>query len=84
MNLHGLDQTLRRLGLPTALVSLGREIDSAWCVVGTGENRWEVYWNHAGAKHSHTVLDSESTACYFLLGKLVHDQALAGEFELPG
>lgn len=84
MNLRILDITLQRLGLPMSLVSLGRAAQSAWCVVPAGEGRWEVYWDGAGFKHSLTVLDDEATACYFLLGKLVHDQVLAGQFELPG
>lgn len=83
MNLHVMDETLRRLGIPTTLVSLGHHADPAWCVVPSGD-RWEVYWCSQAAKHSHAELPDESTACYFLLGKLVHDQVLAGEFELPG
>ncbi len=83
MNLHVLDETLRRIGIPMTLLSLGHHVDSAWCVVPDGE-RWEVYWSSKGAKHSHAELVDESTACYFLLGKLVYDQVLAGEFELPG
>lgn len=84
MNLHVLDLTLQRLGLPTALVSLGRRADSAWCVIPIDGDRWEVYWSNQGVKYSPVSLQDESTACYYLLGKLVHDQVLAGQFELPG
>lgn len=83
MNLHVLDETLRRLGIPMTLVSLGQCVDSAWCVVPAG-GHWEVYWCNRAIKHSYIELEDESTACYFLLGKLVYDQVLAGEFELPG
>ncbi|MQA13297.1 MAG: hypothetical protein GEV09_03745 [Pseudonocardiaceae bacterium] len=84
MNLHVLDETLRRLGIPTTLVSLGSGVDSAWCVVPADSGSWEVYWLSQGTTYSHVVLDDEPTACYCLLGKLVYDQVLAGEFELPG
>lgn len=83
MNLHVLDETLRRLGIPTTLVSLGYHVDSTWCVVPTG-GHWEVYWCSQAVKHSYAELADEPTACYFLLGKLVYDQVLAGEFELLG
>lgn len=83
MNLHVLDETLQRLGIPPTLVSLGHRVDSAWCVVPT-DDHWEVYWCNQTVKHSYVELADESTACYFLLGKLVYDQVLAGEFELLG
>lgn len=67
-----------------SLVSLGRAAESAWCVVPAADGRWEVYWQGVGTRHSFTVLADEATACYFLLGKLTHDQVLAGQFELPG
>ncbi len=84
VNLRILDVTLQRLGIPMWLVSLGSTADSAWCIVPAADGRWEVFWHGAGVKHSLTLLDTEATACYVLLGKLVHDQVLAGQFELPG
>ncbi len=83
MNLHVLDETLRRLGIPPTLVSLGHHADPAWCMVRNGAH-WEVYWCSNAVRHSRVELPDESTACYFLLGKLVGDQVLADEFELPG
>lgn len=84
MNLHTLDLTMQRLGLPTALVSLGRHAEPAWCIVPAREGRWDVYWADQGVKYSPVTVPDEPCACYYLLGKLVHDQVLAGRFELPG
>jgi hypothetical protein len=83
VNLQVLDETLRRLGIPMTLVSLGHHADPAWCVVRNG-GQWDVYWCSQAIQHSRAALPDESTACYYLLGKLVGDQVLAGEFELPG
>ncbi len=82
MNLQVLDETLRALGIPASLVSLGRSTESAWCVVPS-RGGWEVYWNAGTVRHSYVRVDSEAIACYYLLGKLVYDQVLAGRFELP-
>ena len=83
MNLQVLDETLRTLGIPASLVSLGRPAESAWCVVPSRGSR-EVYWNAGTVRHSHVWLDSEDVACYYLLGRLVYDQVLAGRFDFPG
>lgn len=83
MNLQVLDETLRALGIPTSLVSLGRPAESAWCVVPS-RGGWEVYWNAGTVRHSYMRLESEALACYYLLGKLVYDQLLAGRFDFPG
>ncbi len=45
---------------------------------------WEVYWNAGGVRHSYVQLESEALACYYLLGRLVYDQLLAGRFDFPG
>lgn len=84
MNLHTLELILRQLELPIALVSLGRRAEPAWCIAPTCDGRWEVYWADQGEQYSAATLPDESSACYYLLGKLVHDQVLAGQFELPG
>ncbi len=82
MNLQVLDETLAALGIPTSLVSLGRPAESAWCVVPSSSG-WEVYWNAPTRQHSYVRLESEALACYYLPGKLVYDQLLAGRFEFP-
>lgn len=83
MDLNVLDTTLRHLGIPMSLISLGRATDQTWCVVPTAGG-WETYWAAGEVHHARVVLPDESAACYHLLGRLVHDQMLAGEFELPG
>jgi hypothetical protein len=85
LNLQVLRKALGRVGIPETLVSLGERRDQAWCLVpSSAGDGWEVYWRSGRDKHARVVLESESSACFYLLGKLVYDQMLAGEFEFPG
>ena len=78
MNLAELDTALGAIGLSPQLVALGGRADLAWCVESTGEGKWEVFWYERGNKTGLACLNTESEACFQLLGRLTYSQLLAG------
>lgn len=78
MNLAELGTALAAIGVSPQLVALGGRADLAWCVEGTGDGKWEVFWYERGNKTGLVCLSTESEACFQLLGRLTYSQLLAG------
>ncbi|WP_138158211.1 hypothetical protein [Mycolicibacterium neoaurum] len=78
MNLTELRKALAAIGVPSPLVALGRHADLARCVERSDEGQWEVFSYKRGNKNSLACLNTESEACYQLLGRLAYSQLLAG------
>lgn len=88
MDADGVLELVRALGVPEGLVSVGEEVDGAWCVVPApldelglptveGEP-WEVFWREHGDRFDWVRFTDERTACWYLLGRLAHSQLLRG------
>ena len=68
---------LAAAGVAGAAVSVGAEVERAWCVRPvpgvdeTEDGSWEVFWCERGGRFEWTRFDDESAACFSLFGRLV-------------
>jgi len=72
---------LTSLGVPAELVSVGAEVDGAWCLLrddSEGAPCWEVFWREQGNRYDWARFGSEQVACFYLFGRLTWTQALRG------
>lgn len=78
MNLNELARALDEIGFEPAVLALGGRADYCWCVEQSVDGFWETYWYERGSKNNLARLESESDACFHLLGRLAYSQILAG------
>jgi len=78
VNLNELAKLLATIGIAPEVLALGGRADYSWCVEETSDGAWEVYWYERGNKNGLVRLDTESEACFQLLGRLSYSQLLAG------
>jgi len=81
LTLTELASALESIGISPATVALGGRADYAWSVERSPDGAWEVYWYERGTKNVLVQLDTESDACFQLLGRLTYSQLLAGVLE---
>lgn len=79
MNLQGLGTALDDIGIEPLVVALGSRDEQCWCIHGTPEGPWQVYWMERGQKNHLVELPDENAACELLLGKLTYSQLIAGK-----
>lgn len=78
MNLKELARVLAAIGIAPEVLALGGHADYSWCVEQSSDGVWDVYWFERGNKNDLIRLNSESEACFQLLGRLAYSQLLAG------
>lgn len=78
MNLAELAKVLELIGVPPAILALGGHADYSWCIEQDPDGIWAVYWYERGTKNGLVQLNTESDACFQLLGRLAYSQLLAG------
>jgi hypothetical protein len=78
MNLAELADALNLIGIRSDVLAIGAHAEMAWCVEQADDGAWEVYWLERGNKHDLARLETESQACFQLLGRLTYSQLLAG------
>ena len=78
MNLRELADALILIGIRSDFLALGGSAEMAWCVKQADDGAWEIYWLERGNKHELSRLQTESQACFYLLGRLTYSQLLAG------
>lgn len=81
MNAESVAGWLDAMGVPREVVSIGAEVDDAWCLVRQdvdGETGWEVFWREQGNRYDWARFTSEHVACFYLFGRLTWTQALRG------
>lgn len=79
MNLEELARVLAAIGVPPETLALGGHADYSWCLEQAPDGKWELYWLERGNKNGLARLDTESEACFQLLGRLAYSQLLAGK-----
>lgn len=81
MNAESVAGWLDAMGVPVEVVSIGAEVDDAWCLLRQdvdGETGWEVFWREQGNRYDWARFTSEHVACFYLFGRLTWTQALRG------
>ncbi|GAA4861946.1 hypothetical protein [Saccharopolyspora cebuensis] len=81
MNTESVIGWLESMGVPAGLVSVGAEVDDAWCLLrgeADGVAAWEVFWREQGNRYDWARFDSEQVACFYLFGRLTWTQVLRG------
>jgi hypothetical protein len=78
VNVTDLERALAAIGIAREVLALGGHADYSWCVEQSGDGAWEVYWLERGSKNELVRLNTESDACFQLLGRLAYSQLLAG------
>lgn len=78
MNLNELARALDKIGIAPDVLALGGRAELCWCVAQSDDGRWETYWYERGSKNGRAQFESESDACFQLLGRLTYSQLLAG------
>jgi hypothetical protein len=78
VNLSELARAVEAIGISLDVVVLSGHAEMAWCVEQADDGVWEVYWRERGNKVELARLDTESQACFQLLGRLTYSQLLAG------
>jgi hypothetical protein len=74
MNLAEPAKALDAIAMPTRVISLGAPAENSWCVVQASDGTWEVFWMERGNKIDLVSLETESAACFQLLGRLAYTQ----------
>ncbi|MBB3661928.1 MULTISPECIES: hypothetical protein [Prauserella salsuginis group] len=84
MNTESIMRWLESVGVPPEVVSLGTEVDNAWCVLreedvdDAGGVAWEVFWSERGNRYDWARFTNEQVACYYLFGRLTWAQVARG------
>lgn len=73
-----LPVALQRIGVGSADVSIGSRANMRWCLVEDAPGRWSVFFRERGSDFDVTTFDSEETACYHLLGRMILQQLSRG------
>ena len=76
--MNELARALDAIGIASEVLALGGHAELCWCVEQADDGRWETYWYERGSKSFRVQLESESDACFQLLGRLTYSQLLAG------
>ena len=85
MNTQSIQRWLGVLGVPQEVVSLGAEVDNAWCLMQGEDEAWEVFWREQGNRYDWARFTSEQVACHYLFGRLAWAQVARGAVGLlPG
>lgn len=82
MNQTELARSLAAIGIPREVLALGGHADYSWCLEQASDGMWEVYWYERGTKNGLMRPNTESDACFQLLGRLTYSQLLAGAIAL--
>ncbi|MCP2254968.1 hypothetical protein LY13_003740 [Prauserella aidingensis] len=84
MNTESIMRWLEAVGVPPEVVSLGTEVDNAWCVLqeedvdDAGGTAWEVFWREQGNRYDWARFTNEQVACHYLFGRLTWAQVARG------
>lgn len=77
ISLAELAKALDLIGIPPRVLSLGGQAENSWCVTRANDDTWEVFWMERGNKLQLVRLQTESEACFQLLGRLAYTQIAA-------
>lgn len=84
MNAESITEWLSAVGVPSEVVSVGKEADNAWCLVRDetadedGNYAWEVFWREQGNRYDWARFTNEQVACHYLFGRLTWAQVVRG------
>lgn len=78
MRTNSIGRYLEVAGISSDEYALDALVDDRWCLVRTPEQGWEVFFFERGCKGSHEVFTTESSACYYLYGRLVEHRVMSG------
>lgn len=77
MNTRELVQDVRHLGVAPESISLDRDVPDTWRVVARDDGAWLVhYCDERGRRLWESTHDDENSACFYLYGRLAHQQVM--------
>jgi hypothetical protein len=76
--MSSIGRYLEIAGISSDEYALDGCVEDRWCLVRAPEQGWEVFFFERGSKGSHEVFTTESSACYYLYGRLVEHQVMTG------
>lgn len=84
MTTESLLRWLAAVGVPSEVVSIGRETDETWCLLRVDPTAaeegtaWDVFWLEQGNRYDWARFTSEHVACHYLFGRLTWAQVARG------
>lgn len=78
VDLNELAKALDAIAIAGDVLALGGHAEFCWCIEQADDGRWETYWYERGSKNNLACLETESDACFHLLGRLTYSQLLSG------
>jgi len=87
VNTDSVARWLEAAGVPAEVVSIGAEVDNAWCLLrieGEDGPEWEVFWREQGNRYDWARFSNEQVACYYLFGRLTWTQLASGALSPRG
>jgi hypothetical protein len=81
ISLNSLPDFLETIGIDDDDVSIGENADNRWCIVRREDGKWAVFYRERGGNFDESVFDTESDACYTMLGRMTLLQITRGAFQ---